>query len=271
VSLTRVASAVVLIAVAGGAVWMLPPWATLALALLMSALAGAELAGLGRRFGADLPGVVAATAAVVACGAVASMSGAFAGLPVDVLLPVLLVVMLAAASVVLARMPPGPPVAAAIAVPLLAALYVGAPLGTLAWTVAADGPAALTWLVAVIALSDTAQYYAGTLFGRRPLAPVVSPKKTVEGAIGGFIVGPAAGAALAGWALPGTPWFVAALVAFGLVVAGIVGDLFESLLKRSAGAKDSSALIPGHGGVLDRIDGYLFAGPIFFLYLRYLA
>jgi phosphatidate cytidylyltransferase len=125
--------------------------------------------------------------------------------------------------------------------------------------------------VAVIALSDTAQYYAGTLFGRRPLAPVVSPKKTVEGAIGGFIVGPAAGAALAGWALPGTPWFVAALVAFGLVVAGIVGDLFESLLKRSAGAKDSSALIPGHGGVLDRIDGYLFAGPIFFLYLRYLA
>ena len=71
--------------------------------------------------------------------------------------------------------------------------------------------------------------------------------------------------------LPGTPLVMAAVLAVVLAVVGIGGDLFESLLKRSVGAKDSSALIPGHGGLLDRIDAYLFAAPVFYLYLRYLA
>ena len=129
----------------------------------------------------------------------------------------------------------------------------------------------LGWLLAVIAGSDSAQYYAGRALGRRKLAPRVSPAKTVEGALGGLVAAPAIGAALAGWGLPGVPIASAALAALVLAGFGIAGDLFESLLKRSAGVKDSSALIPGHGGLLDRIDSYLFALPMFYLFLRYIA
>ena len=93
----------------------------------------------------------------------------------------------------------------------------------------------------------------------------------MEGAIGGLIAAPITGAALGAIWLPGTPLVMAAVLAIVLAVVGIGGDLFESLLKRSVGAKDSSALIPGHGGLLDRIDAYLFAAPVFYLYLRYLA
>jgi len=99
----------------------------------------------------------------------------------------------------------------------------------------------------------------------------VSPAKTVEGAIGGFVAAAAIGAALAGWGLPGVAPWIAALAALILAGFGIAGDLFESLLKRSAGVKDSSTLIPGHGGLLDRIDSYLFALPMFYLFLRYIA
>jgi phosphatidate cytidylyltransferase len=158
-----------------------------------------------------------------------------------------------------------------IAVLLLGPLYVGLPLGTLAWVRDAQGPAVLIWLVAVIAISDSVQYYAGTTFGRRKLAPVVSPGKTIEGAIGGLVAAPITGALVGMWAMPDTHPIVSAFLAIGLALFGMAGDLFESLLKRSAGRKDSSTLIPGHGGVLDRIDAYLFAAPVFYLFLRYIA
>jgi phosphatidate cytidylyltransferase len=123
----------------------------------------------------------------------------------------------------------------------------------------------------VVAGSDTAQYYTGRALGRRKLAPRVSPGKTIEGAAGGLVAAVAIGAALSSWGLPGVAWPGAALGALLLALFGIAGDLFESLLKRSAGVKDSSALIPGHGGVLDRIDAYLFTFPMFYLFLRYIA
>ena len=125
----------------------------------------------------------------------------------------------------------------------------------------------------MIATSDTAQYYVGTTMGRRRLAPVVSPGKTIEGGMGGLV----AGAIVAGvsgprlvpaFGLSAVDW---AAIGATLALAGIVGDLFESLLKRGAGVKDASALIPGHGGALDRIDSYLFAGPVFYVVLRALA
>ena len=109
------------------------------------------------------------------------------------------------------------------------------------------------------------------MLGRRKLAPVVSPGKTVEGAIGGFVIAPIAGVLIGRWAMPEIAMGATAVLAAGLAMFGMAGDLFESLLKRSAGAKDSSALIPGHGGVLDRIDAYLFAAPVFYLFLRYIA
>lgn len=114
--------------------------------------------------------------------------------------------------------------------------------------------------------SDTGAYFAGRAFGRRKLYPKVSPGKTVEGAIGGVVSAVAAAFLirfLFSVPLPGL--YTAGLGAVA-GLAGIIGDLSESLLKRSVGAKDSSKLIPGHGGVLDRFDGVMFAAPALYAY-----
>lgn len=128
-------------------------------------------------------------------------------------------------------------------------------------------PLAHRWLLAALALvwaADSGAYFAGRNWGRRKLAPSISPNKTVEGALGGVVAGVAVALAfgvLAGAGL--AQWPALALVALVAVLASIVGDLVESLLKRQAGVKDSGDLIPGHGGVLDRIDGVLAALPVF--------
>ena len=125
-----------------------------------------------------------------------------------------------------------------------------------------DGPA---WILVLLCLSfagDTAAFYAGTTLGKRPLAPKLSPKKTVEGAVGGLLGAVGAAAVVKAFLLPSVSW-PAALVYFFLAAAvGQAGDLFESSLKRSAGVKDSGELLPGHGGLLDRIDALLFAAPV---------
>ena len=115
---------------------------------------------------------------------------------------------------------------------------------------------------------DTAAYFVGRPFGRHRLFPRVSPKKSVEGAIGGFV-----GSLFV--AVVSAHTFTAFLsmghnIALGTIVGigGQVGDLTESLLKRDAGVKDSSALLPGHGGILDRFDSLFFAGPLAYLYLK---
>jgi len=145
------------------------------------------------------------------------------------------------------------------------------PLGALAAIRVSDGAPVFTVLLVILAVSDSAQYYTGRQFGRRKLAPSVSPAKTVEGAIGGFVFAAVAGAWIGSRWIPGVTVLVGALVGIAAAAGGMVGDLFESLLKRGAGVKDSSSLIPGHGGVLDRIDSYLFAAPLYYLFLRYLA
>jgi phosphatidate cytidylyltransferase len=145
--------------------------------------------------------------------------------------------------------------------------YIGMPLGMLAAIHAAGGPRTTLVLLATVVVSDTAQYYTGRLFGRRPLAPAISPKKTIEGAIGGAVLATLFLLVAGRTAMPAaTPLSLAALGPV-VVVIGVCGDLFESRLKRIAGVKDSSSLIPGHGGVLDRIDALLFAAPVFYLYL----
>jgi phosphatidate cytidylyltransferase len=124
--------------------------------------------------------------------------------------------------------------------------------------------------MAVIVISDSAQYYTGRAFGRRPLAPTISPKKTREGAIGGILFGTLAFTIGARLVFPAEPPLLVILVGASISALGIVGDLFESLLKRSAGVKDSGSIIPGHGGVLDRIDSWLFAAPVYYVFVRYL-
>ena len=149
------------------------------------------------------------------------------------------------------------------------AVYVGAPLGLLVAIHARAGWKVTLLLLATVVVSDTAQYYAGRAFGRRKLAPVISPKKTVEGAIGGLVAGAAITPLLYRLVDPGAPVWLIALLGLLIAIIGIVGDLFESLLKRAAGIKDSSNLIPGHGGILDRIDALLFVFPTYYLFLHY--
>ncbi len=146
--------------------------------------------------------------------------------------------------------------------------YIGMPLGLLTSIHAQNGRQATLLLIATVVMSDSAQYYSGRAFGRRPLAPAISPKKTIEGAVGGVIVGTVFMIVAGAWVLPGTAPVPLAAAGLAIVVLGICGDLFESRLKRVAGVKDSSALIPGHGGILDRIDALLFATPAFYLFLR---
>jgi phosphatidate cytidylyltransferase len=124
-------------------------------------------------------------------------------------------------------------------------------------------PIVLTWLV------DTGAYGIGRLLGKRPLAPAVSPKKTWEGAIGGFVVGVVGGFAISLFGfVPAAP-----AIAIGVLAGtfGQLGDLSESLLKREADVKDSSSLIPGHGGVLDRFDSLLINVPGTYYLLTVLA
>jgi len=126
-------------------------------------------------------------------------------------------------------------------------------------------------LVAAIWCNDTLAYITGRLFGRRPLAPAISPKKTWEGAFGGIVGAMAAVLVVKYYWIPLLHWGDA--VALGLIagVGGEVGDLIESRLKREWGVKDSGHLLPGHGGILDRIDALLFVAPLFVLYLEYIA
>lgn len=114
--------------------------------------------------------------------------------------------------------------------------------------------------------ADIGAYFAGRAFGRHKLAPNVSPGKTVEGALGGFALSMAM-LALAPWVFAGTPvpWLSLIVLAAVVAAASIVGDLTESLFKRIRGLKDSGTLLPGHGGVLDRVDSILAAAPVFAL------
>jgi phosphatidate cytidylyltransferase len=122
-------------------------------------------------------------------------------------------------------------------------------------------PRGLAWLISVILITwaaDAFAYIVGRQFGRRKLSPVVSPNKSVEGLIGGSIAAAITGAlTLAVFGLDDRIW-IGAIVGAVLSITGLFGDLAESVLKRQAGVKDSGALIPGHGGMLDRLDALLF-------------
>lgn len=136
-----------------------------------------------------------------------------------------------------------------------------------------DGSDGMAWLFLVLAVvfaGDVGAYYAGTRFGRRKLLPAVSPGKTVEGALGGVAANLLVGAVGKIIALPEMYWG-GSLLCFALLGgAGQVGDLYESAFKRAAGVKDSGGLLPGHGGVLDRIDALLFALPVAYLFKRFI-
>lgn len=125
----------------------------------------------------------------------------------------------------------------------------------------------LCFLVVVVQMSDVLQYVWGKLCGRHPIAPHVSPSKTVEGFFGGVASAVALGTAL-WWITPFNPW-QAGLMAFAICVMGFFGGLVMSAIKRDRGVKDFGAMIEGHGGMLDRIDSLCFAAPLFFHLVRF--
>jgi phosphatidate cytidylyltransferase len=126
-------------------------------------------------------------------------------------------------------------------------------------------------ILASIWLGDSAAYYGGTAFGRHKLFPRVSPNKSWEGAILGFIFSIGAMILAKLFVLDFLSWKNIIAIGFIIGTVGQLGDLVESLLKRDAGVKDSSAIIPGHGGVFDRFDSLLFVAPAVWFYLRYFS
>ncbi|MGH6689093.1 MAG: phosphatidate cytidylyltransferase [Gammaproteobacteria bacterium] len=162
-----------------------------------------------------------------------------------------------------------------VATTILAPLYGGLLIGTLVGVrLAGPGASGRYWvlfLLAVIMMGDTGAYYAGRAFGRRKLAPSVSPNKTIEGLLGGILAAVAAALLASRLFLPEVHLLRAGILGLILSLLGVAGDLFESLLKRSAGVKNTSGLIPGHGGVLDRLDSLYFSAPVLFVYLQLAA
>ena len=167
-----------------------------------------------------------------------------------------------------------PTVLPGVAATVLGWLYVSLTLGLLvvvhlSATALGPGKNWIFFLLLVVWFGDTGAYYVGRALGKHPLAPLISPKKTIEGAVGGIL-----GNVLA--ALVGKQIFLPdarlhQLLALSIVLGVVsqMGDLSESALKRGAGVKDSSNLLPGHGGMLDRIDGVLFASPVMFGYVHF--
>ena len=149
----------------------------------------------------------------------------------------------------------------------LGALYIGVPYVSLVWLRAdpATGLATLLWLLAVVWATDTAAMFAGKTIGGPKLAPVISPNKTWAGLAGGMGAAAAVGIAFAFFL--DAPMLLAALISAGLAVVAQAGDLGESLVKRHFNVKDSGTLIPGHGGIFDRVDGLLAVAPVWALVL----
>jgi phosphatidate cytidylyltransferase len=253
--MVRLVSGVLLAAAAVAAIRFLPIDALRVLAMVVSGLAAHEylrIVGVGdiRRQ------AIAIAATFVLCGAIAWSAALEPGLLVIVgLFWVTMEVLFGGSSIQDAS------------ASLVAPIYTGAPLGMLVVIQEIFGWQATLLLIATVIVSDSSQYYTGRAFGRHALAPSISPKKTIEGAVGGVIVGTLFVVLAGPYVLADTTRTGLVLLGIALVTLGICGDLFESRLKRAAGMKDSSALIPGHGGILDRIDALLLVAPIYFLYL----
>jgi len=265
---SRVLSGAVLIVAVFVALWYLEPIYLVGVAAAVALLAFREYVEIAARAGVYVSTPAGATAVAIDCVAVG-----VPGMPVEAAIAgtTLGLSALALSAALTKEQAAGEPGSAlsAAAIACFAPLYLGVPLGLLAATRWMLGREAALLLILTVATSDTFQYYSGRMFGRRLLAPVVSPKKTVEGALGGFAGAVLAMTVIGAWWLP--QMNIPARVLLGLAIAavGIVGDLFESLLKRSVNMKDASSIIPGHGGVLDRIDALLFAAPVFYVFVRY--
>ena len=256
----RVASAIVLIPLF---VWMVsrgPAWLFVLFVAVVAGTAAWELARLFERSGVP-------TYARLGPAAVVAVTASFAWPGLDP--PAAMVVLTLAAAGLLAAplFRPGTLSFEPVATSLLGVLYVGWFLGhaVLLYRLPSGGELVLV-LVGTTWLGESAAYMVGSTIGRHKLAPAVSPKKTVEGAAAQVAASLVGAWALGAWLLP--DWSVSRIVGVGILlgVIGQVGDLAESVIKRSVGVKDTGGLIPGHGGLLDRVDGLLLNAPALYYY-----
>jgi phosphatidate cytidylyltransferase len=261
--LRRVASAVVLVPVFVLVVVAAPVWM---FHLLVVATSGAAAWELARMFEQARRPVYKWLGVALAVGVTAAFasptSGAVAAYPA-------LAIALAIGVVVSAPVWGGAAVGTeAPANTLLGITYVGWLLGfAILLHALPQGPGLILFLMGVTWAGETAAYVVGSLIGRRRLAPTLSPGKTVEGATAQVAVSIVAAVLLTRWLLPGCGSTFSLAVGGLIGVVGQIGDLAESAIKRSVGTKDTSQIIPGHGGVLDRIDSLLFNIPMFYGYI----
>jgi phosphatidate cytidylyltransferase len=251
---TVVAIPLVVWIVAGAPAWLFP-----LVVVLVGAGATYELIALLKRAGhATLGALVVALGALVT----ASFASPAAAAP--------LFALVIAAGIALAAPLRGAGVLSVepAATALMAIVYVDAMLGHAIWLHRLpDGPWLVVSLLIMTWVGETAAYLVGSTMGRHKLAPVVSPNKTIEGAGAQVLFTVAAAVAVGAWLLPA--WSVLTCMGAGVLVGivGQVGDLAESAIKRSAHVKDAGGLIPGHGGLLDRLDSLVFNVPAFFYYV----
>jgi len=254
-------SAAVFIPVFLAIVLLGPAWALALLVALGVSLAVLEMARMAKNCGLLVQRPLAVAVSVAACFLFLRP-----GSPSEWMLLLLLV---ACALAVLNGLRMGDRPAQALsssAATLFTVFYPGILLSFLVGLRVAEGERGrqlLLFLIAVVWMSDAGAYYMGKLLGRHKLSPRLSPNKTVEGALGGLLFAALTAAAWRHFFLPELGAWTPVLGA-GLALVGILGDLAESVMKRGAGVKDTASVVPGHGGVLDRVDSLLLAAPLFY-------
>ncbi len=241
--------------------YLAPPWGFVALVALVCALAAWELFRLvaPEHVALQVWGIVASLA-LLACFEFAVEPRVFS----------LAIVLLVCGGMLVSLLSPEPMAQAAqrMGWAIAGPVYLGGLFGSLV-ALFADGRRSSWVLLALLFgfISDTAGYFVGSRWGKHRLYEVVSPKKTIEGAVAGLAGGVASGLVAHMWFLPELALVPAIALSLVATTAGQAGDLCESLIKRSTGQKDSSALLPGHGGILDRTDAMLFSVATVYTYL----
>ena len=258
----RVGTAAVGVPLFLAAVFLLPPLGFLALLSVLFGWASLEFVSIARVWAPGAP-LAALPPLAVLCGVLLGLERAVAPLPPEAVWAAALVLSVGVGSLILLSRTPVAEAPAAFGVFAFGIPYFGLPIGSLCQLQRQD-PWLVLLLVAVVWLGDSAAWWVGSMWGRRRLAPVVSPRKTWEGAAAGFVV---AVAATAAWSLARLGRLDGGVLAVGsaTAVAAQVGDLVESIFKRSVRLKDSGSVLPGHGGLFDRADALLFAAPVLWL------
>lgn len=260
---SRLATAAVFVPLLLWLLYLAPGWSFLILVFVAIVVASAEL------FAMTMPGARLAQA----WGVVASLGVASVVLflqRADVLVGTMGALVVAGFLVSLVQPEPIERAAQRMGWAIAGPLYTGGLIATLALLHQQEHGGSWVVLAMMFAwLSDTGGYFAGRAFGKHKLYEKVSPKKTIEGAIGG-LGGSVAGALLAHfWFLPVLPLLDGVILAVVAGAIGQAGDLCESLIKRSVGVKDSGSILPGHGGLLDRIDALVFTGAVTWAYVAW--